>query len=170
MKYKVGDKVRIVKNVWGYASRKPIGIGDICVITECNEEYGYPYSLDKHTHLLWCDEELELMEDNNMFTKADLKDGMIVEYADGGRRLVINNDLIGDSSHCSLENFDYDLTHPFMDELDINKVYRYKARNGFDCLLADWNLELIWERHTAKEMTVAEIEKALGYSVKIIKE
>lgn len=32
---------------------------------------------------------------NKEFTKADLKSGMVVEYRNGKRRLVLNNGLVG---------------------------------------------------------------------------
>ena len=39
------------------------------------------------------------------FTKADLKDGMIVEYRDGKRRLVLNNRLIGKDGYYELNQY-----------------------------------------------------------------
>lgn len=55
----------------------------------------------------------------------------------------------------------------------IDKVYKSNAVNlkeYFD----DDKLELIWERNkekeSAKKMTVAEIEKELGYKVEIVSE
>ena len=43
-----------------------------------------------------------------------------------------------------------------------------KVRDWEDMAIEGRNL--IWERKKKKEMTIAEIEKELGYSVKIVKE
>ena len=37
--------------------------------------------------------------------KNELKSGMVVEYRDGEKRLVIDNDLIGDDGHLTLTNY-----------------------------------------------------------------
>ena len=79
------------------------------------------------------------------FTKADLKEGMVVEYKDRRRRLVVDNMLIGQDGWSALRNIKYDLKHPEngCECLDIAKVYEIKRPREFSTLLNDDNLELI---------------------------
>ena len=56
---------------------------------------------------------------------------------------------------------------------DIMKVYaqnkgQYINGGVFTKKISDF--DLMWERDDKKEMTISEIEKELGYSIKIIKE
>src|SRR5690606_23857980 len=98
--------------------------------------------------------------------KSDLKSGMIVEYRDGIKRLVVNNDLIGDG-YLSLSYYNDDLKHDEYSDLDIIKVYRYKRVRSFSYLLKDNNLELIWERKeyelTSHEIEILKALQTLGY-------
>ena len=67
---------------------------------------------------------LEWSDFTNEFTKADLKDGMVVEYANGWRRMVLNGNLLGViSGHNSLTDIFDDLKSKWSQNLDINKVY-----------------------------------------------
>lgn len=112
------------------------------------------------------------------FTKADLKvgylvvdrdgnikmvmptqDGMIVVYRDGttwGDMNCINDDL---TYHNNYHN-----------HFDIMKVYGF-SKYGMEALgFKIGKRPLLWERKEPKKMTVAEIEKALGYEVEIVSE
>lgn len=86
--------------------------------------------------------------------KSDLKSGMVVEYRDGRKRLVVNDDLIGDDGSLSLTYYNDDLKdneYSVLDsDFDIIKVYRYKDNRSLSYLLKDDNLELIWERKDNK--------------------
>lgn len=97
------------------------------------------------------------------FTKADLEDGMVVEYrcVALGRRLVVKDMLIGIDGSSNLKNYNDDLTEIDGDpELSIIRVYKIKYTKRFENILDDNNLELIWER-TQKKMTVEEMRKKL---------
>src|SRR5690554_6912193 len=99
--------------------------------------------------------------------KSDLKSGMIVEYRNGDKRLVVNDDLIGASGSGVLSDYDNDLKCVGYDDLDIMKLYKYKVVRNFSELFEDDNLELIREREEIK-LSVKEIEilkalKTLGY-------
>lgn len=100
--------------------------------------------------------------------KNELKSGMVVEYRDGIKRLIIGDKLIGDDGHSSLSNFNDDLKHILYSDLDIIKVYKYKYTSIFSELLKDDNLNLIWERKEKPKVTDREVEilkalKVLGY-------
>jgi hypothetical protein len=104
------------------------------------------------------------------FTKDKLESGMVVEYRNGERRLVVNRLFIGEIAYGSLGNFDENLKHKCGNsELDIVKVYK-AYDNSFECMFKDYNLTLIWERKEVVKLTVKEICEKLGYDVEIVKE
>ncbi len=109
---------------------------------------------------------------NKEFTKADLKDGMVVEYKNGKRRLVIANMLIGEDGFLTLDSFRENLENiKFMDHT-IVKIFKIKEAMTFNYILDDDNLKLIWERIEVKHMTVdemrEELEKLTGEKIEVI--
>lgn len=103
--------------------------------------------------------------------KNELKSGMIVEYRNGNRRLVVNDDLIGSSGAGFLSYYDDDLKYvgnDVYDVLDIIKVYKYKYCMRLNRLLEDDSLDLIWERKeiklTDKEIEILKALKLLGFN------
>ncbi|WP_291585160.1 hypothetical protein [Blautia sp. LMAG:75] len=104
--------------------------------------------------------------DDNAMEKDDLKNGMICELRDGSLMMWLNGVLRGIDEWCG--DTGNDLKDKCGEEqYDIVKVYTthgLSLRN----MLKRTHLKLIWERKETKEMTIAEIEKALGYPVKII--
>lgn len=105
---------------------------------------------------------------NKEFTKADLKDGMVVEYRNGRRRIVVGDILYGKKSYGKLDWYDENLLDnseeaQVFNDLDIMKVYETKYNQGLDTLFDDNNLELIWEREEVKvkRMTVEEMRQKL---------
>lgn len=98
------------------------------------------------------------------FTKADLEDGMVVEYRckDYGKRMVVGNMLIGEDRSHRLEAYENDLTQGYAEsQLSIIRVYKIKNERNFKHIMDDDNLELIWERKERKKMTVEEMQKKL---------
>ena len=99
------------------------------------------------------------------FTKADLKDGMVVETRCGDKYLVLGNRAIKNSGYNSLNGYGDDLTEcEYHDKLfDIVRVF--KARNDcvykLDDLFHYENLQAIWERKETKRMTVEEMRQKL---------
>ena len=109
-------------------------------------------------------------EKGKMFTKDDLKDGMRVTYRNGSERVIIGrfawvqyeepSHLFPSGRMKQIGSFDKcndDLTHVSNTMFDIIRV---TDRDG----------TVLFERETEpKEMTVADIERELGYSVKVVK-
>lgn len=95
------------------------------------------------------------------FTKADLKDGMVVKHRNGDKRMVISEALIGENGYADQNCFREDLTHRYFKDLDIVGVYAIQEYNNFADMLSDYNLELIWERTESKKMTIEEMRKKL---------
>lgn len=98
---------------------------------------------------------------NKEFTKADLRDGMVVKYRNGDKRMVINEAMIGVEGYSNKHNFREDLTHKIYEELDIVSVYEVEEYGKFANMLSDNNLILIWERKEPKKMTVEEMKQKL---------
>lgn len=94
------------------------------------------------------------------FTKADLKDGMVVEYRDGDRRLVIDKYLIGKNAYYELSTYNENLEDKYP-RLTIMKVFKIRQRAILERILDDDNLELIWERTEPKKMTIEEMRQKL---------
>lgn len=162
MKYKVGDKVKIVKK------RAPImspgmdkHLGTVMTIERVQ---GYYYSMvEDGGRWSWNNECIEGYA--NIIKKSDLQDGDITTYRDGKKRFVHEDGLRSlkhpGSTRMGLNNYDEDLFYEEgSDDLDIVKVYRPETEEIFYTERAK----------KVKEMTVAEIEKELGYSIKVIKE
>jgi len=153
MRLKIGDKARVIKT--GSHCQK---IGTIVTITEVNN---INYRAECPDMKLWYfhEDELKLM----VFTKSDLKDGDVVTYRDGEKRIVCGNirELKGFNNIGGMSLSDYNQDLIDMDEnsdLDIIKVERPSQ------------YQELFRREEKKEMTIKEIEKKLGYEVKIIKE
>lgn len=96
------------------------------------------------------------------YTKADLKSGMVVEYRNEKRRLVVNDMLIGEGGYLSIDSLDEDLKSIIYSPNDIMRIYRIKEARTFEDILKNNNLELIWERTETKRMTVEEMRQKLG--------
>lgn len=171
MKFKVGDKVSVTNAVTDHRAKE---VGNIYTVTNINRaglEYyprkGVNYCSfdDRETCYIFYEDELELVP----FTKSDLKDGMVVEYRNGIRYLVLGDKLIGEFTWASLKHIREDLLSN-SGVLTIDKVYTTSAYR-LGQLFNDKFLTLIWERpkeEPAKKMTVEEIEKELGYKVEIV--
>lgn len=103
--------------------------------------------------------------------KSDLKPGMVVEYANGEKRLVviINNKLylIGEYRFATLESFDDDLNCSTSPHLNIVKVYQPKEASSFSSLLERNNC--VWERITEVTVTMEEIAEKFGINVEQLK-
>ena len=98
------------------------------------------------------------------FTKADLRDGMVVEYRSKsyGRRLVIGDMLIGAEGSHRLIYYNEDLIDATGDkDFDIMRIYKIQHVSRFNEILLYSNLELIWERKERKKMTIEEMRKKL---------
>lgn len=175
MKYKIGDKVRIVNNVWPYNHfGSNIGIGNVHTIIGIDEwNKKYPYMLDAYIEYTWCEEELELVEDNKVFTKADLKNGDVIKKRNGDVEILVLplGTLVCKSGYNDLEDIHDDLTSKCGDKFDIEAVRRptrnwHCAFRAFDDELG----ELVYdrERDTVRTLTIEEAEKEFGIKIKRI--
>lgn len=121
MKFKVGDKVRVVRCRTHKNCEHINTIGKIIdiVANRC-----YPYELE-NCEELFREDELVLVQ-KKQFTKADLKDGDIVIYRNGNKRTFISNNLIAEDGYIGkhLSEYNDELKTKGYNGCDIVKVER----------------------------------------------
>lgn len=97
------------------------------------------------------------------FTKADLRDGMVVEQRNGEMYLVLAGMVVRRGGRNHIGCYDDDLKWEGYTGGDIVKVYRItpESLRRIEDVFIKSNLELIWERKEPKKMTVEEMRKKL---------
>ena len=98
------------------------------------------------------------------FTKADLKDGMVVEQRNGNRYLVLAGMAVRECGYNKISSYTNNLEWYGTNRGgDIVKVYRiiHESPGTIEEAFCDRNLELIWERKEPKKMTVEEMREKL---------
>lgn len=117
MKFKVGDKVKVIAEKRGHE----FDIGEIVKIEEISDR-DYKCSSLKKDELWW------MVEDEFVkvkFTKSDLKDGDIVTYRDGRKKIVVEDKFYGSNNFVLLKHYTEDLKDiDGEEENDIVKVER----------------------------------------------
>lgn len=117
MKFKVGDKVKVIAKKHGHG----FNIGEIVKIEEISDR-DYTCSSLKENELWWMGED-EFTKVK--FTKLDLKDGDIVTYRNGLKKIVSGDKLYGNDLFTSLRYYPEDLKDVDGEEKnDIVKVER----------------------------------------------
>lgn len=108
--------------------------------------------------------------------KSDLLPGMIVTLRNGINYIVLKNYecnfyFANAYNYIPFKQYNENLCYNY--DLDVVKVYRFTcAGSGLYWLLQPnegTTHKLLWKREETKEMTVAEISKALGYEVKVVR-
>lgn len=134
--------------------------------TGCYCPYDY-YKENEYTILEWSDYM------RKEFTKADLKDGMVVEEQRGVMGFVLKDRILYEDGWDCLDSWKEDLTCDHNDSFDIIKVYKIKMEYAFELsnIPNIKNLELIWERDVRKRMTAEEmrvkLEELTGEKIEI---
>ena len=117
MKFKVGDKVKVIAKKHGHK----FAIGEIVKIDEISDRDYKCSSLEKNE--LWWLRDDEVAEVK--FTKSDLKDGDIITERNGKKRILLEGFLHDDIGDVSLTYFTEDLKDADgLKENDIVKVER----------------------------------------------
>lgn len=99
--------------------------------------------------------------------KSDLKPGMVVEYANGEKRLVVTINaelyLISRASFADVKSFKEDLTCDSNSDINIVKVYQPREAASLSTLFECKNC--IWERPKETVLTMQEIADKFGIPV-----
>lgn len=110
------------------------------------------------------------------FTKANLKDGMVVEQRNGNMYLVLAGMAVRKSGHNHIDGYTNDLKWEGYTAGDIVKVYRItpESLGCIEDVFIKNNLELIWERKEPKKMTIEEmrqkLEELTGEEIEVMQE
>ena len=116
------------------------------------------------------DYELVVFNELIQMKKSDLKPGMVVQYADGKKRLVtaVNDELflMGENMFAELDKFNEDLINE-IHHLNIVKVFQPKEAASLNTLLQCDNC--IWERPKETVLTMQEIADKFGIPVEQIR-
>lgn len=135
------------------------------VSTFTNSGWYYPDNSSPHTNIKHKEE--------NMFTKDDLKTGMVVEYRNGIKHIVVKDEgiIIATQGFDKISSFRDDLSDICdIRKYDIVKVYG-QPNNKADYINLDAERKLIWQREETEELTMEvggkqyhllDIEKALN--------
>ena len=106
------------------------------------------------------------------FTKKDLKNGDMVKLRNGTIGIIllgIDCLLTSETGGYCLKYVENDLTHDTYSDRDIIAVYRTNDPEMVSFRTFE-HCELVYERKEVEEMTLAEVCKALGKEIKIVKE
>lgn len=158
-KFKVGDKVRC-----------EYGEGVIVYIDPVYIPTSIPYLVFVDGNPLWkAEEELTLLETSSFKL---IPGKHIVKTCNGNLYLLVectDEKLVGinikDDRYVDF-NLDDDLKDLDDHDFDIMEVFEFVAPYWENITSF---LKSVWKREETKEMTIAEIEKELGYKVKVVK-
>jgi hypothetical protein len=107
-------------------------------------------------------------------TKNDLKVGYVVETKEGNLYMVMETQsgkiFVRNEGFNWLSSYKDDLINQELSEFDVTRIYGFSYLPMESFKISKNNRPLLWKRKEYKEMTLAEIEKALGYKVKIVEE
>lgn len=170
MKYKKGDRVKVKKDLnthtmLGVATRMIPYRGMVVTIKDV---HAFSYNIEEDGgRSEWVESTFEPASPKDL-----LETGMVVRARSGAKYLYLNGVLMNENKMTSAGSLDRYTEGLFIKKgsssRDILEIYCPQSRI-LDGFFYDHNLRLIWKRPEAKEMTLMEIERELGYSVKIIK-
>ena len=179
MKYNVGDRVRIKS--WEKMAQE-FGVdedGDIrtsntfyfnksmkqyCektyVIKSVNNYNGDYYKLEGTDY---CHTFNNDMIEQKELTKEDLKTGMIIEYRDKSRGMIIRDTIVELDTFLSISNLTDDLkcSDSHYPSNDIMKVYEGRENDSFKHMLSCPG-KLIWQRYETREISMDEAMKIIA--------
>lgn len=175
MEYKVGDRVRIktwdkMINEYGVDNDGDIVVGrDFYVLKSMKEYCGNIYVIRNVQNISYQLEGIDRyyfnddMFEQKELTKEDLKTGMIIEYRDKSRGMIIGDTIVEPNTFLSMYTFCDDLkcSDSRYPNNDIMKVYEGKENKSFRNMLFHPG-KLIWQRYETKEISMDEAMKIIA--------
>lgn len=111
---------------------------------------------------------LEDLKAGMRFETRNGEQGLVFKRSGGGICLLIEGNISRPIN--LIASYYKDLKHGSKNRLDIVKVWQTHFNSNHVCDLSrPISNDPLWERKEVKELTVAEIEKLLGYGVKVVK-
>ena len=167
-KFKIGDRVRVIKTSGYYENFKGntgtvIEDDDVPYVQwdKANNETYHHYDNGKEYDKVKCMNEDDLIMANDLKLN-DLKFGDILTVRNGERYVCGDGFMFGEKSSYYL---DCDIMRDhYTDGLEHNDDEDY------DIMQVEREGNIVYISEEKKEMTIEEIEKELGYSIKIVKE
>lgn len=180
MEYKAGDRVKVIEDlVEGDHRFHTVGVSDdmleFCgkTVTIADVDFLGRYLIEEDQKAyLWLG---TMFSGYAEFTLDDLETRMVIETRNGDRYLVLRDQK---EIHvmCSDENYytklvggnygNHNVEMRFLEDTDLDVMRVFPKVDTFDEVKTV--NEPIWERKEPKKMTVAEIQKELGYEVEVI--
>ena len=175
---KVGQKYKVLRDDWGNFE-----IGDIVTLYRIDDDCVSCYKKDSVENFMYdldhdkCELEfyadVKEQKENEMFTKEDLKVGYLVKVRDD--RFAHLVDTIDNGMCLNYENgwdtlrvYNNDLTSQGSDRLDIMEVYGFTIKGYHAHKFEVRDRKLLWKCEEVKEMTIEDIQKALGHKIKVV--
>lgn len=187
MKYKIGDRVRIVRNREGQEYWNSLGGMDkylgttMTIIDYYNGCDSYPIYRMKEDNCMWCWYEymIECKEENKMFCKSDLANGDLLVMRNGERYVVMQEYAtnksdtwvgVNTSGWCDPGSFEENLIHNgWSNDYDVVKVMRPAFRYANPYHYDEKDYDVVFDRNEErKKMTVEDIERELGYKIAVV--
>lgn len=122
-KFKIGDKVRVIKNLSDYPG--DYLVGEVGIINEIDSNPIYPYRIDAiGTHgTNWRDEELELIKDIDI---KEIKTNRIKRVNDEGKETQIEYDIIDNKIKFKISEESIHITTLLKILLNASELYNYE--------------------------------------------
>lgn len=112
------------------------------------------------------------------FTKKDLRSGDVIQNRIGEKFLVLK-DVSGEAEGVAIKigneygwtrlaSYTENMDSIFVQYMDVVKVFRVRSYAHQPWCIDEKDMDVVFDRNGIKELTVAEISKLLGYTVKVI--
>lgn len=167
MELKTGDKVKFnSKYKSEYTNDEHIknNVGKIFTVVENKDDF------NSEGYVLLIDDNYQLIYTNKSYLEKVyyIEDGYVVETVNGNLYLKIGDRLIRESKFVSIDNYNEKLENTLEEEFNIIRIYKPINVSSLEKILNQNYLELVEVIDNRKPMTLEEIEKELGFKVKIV--
>lgn len=181
---KVGQKYKVISNDCNDFETGDIvtlsAVGRVNFTSYYENDYGgfLLYDLDNpecEVEFYADTEDVKEQKENEMFTKDDLKVGYLVKTRSGELAHVVDTEqnglclnYVGGHNYMRVYTDDLINTSGSGSKFDIIEVYGL-TENGYEAHKFGINdRKLLWKREEVKEMTIEDIQKALGHKIKVV--